>query len=230
IAAVDRDSRSLTTLVMKLGKVPVGVNEDALASDLDDFLSDYGTQSISDFDLSGALNGMVRIIRNHRIILPAKLGMLIKILVMLEGTSQQLNPNFSLAELLNDYKSQAIRRRFSPKRTIRRLRSELRAWTELVERFPRDAGEILDRVKDGSFDVHLDHRRLDTIVNRLVMGILSAALFVGSASLWSRKVAPLISGVSVPGFLGCAVAVWLGFHLIRAVRRSGSLHDREGFH
>ena len=73
--------------------------------------------------------------------------MLIKILVMLEGTSQQLNPDFSLAELLNDYKSQAIRRRFSPKRTIRRLRSEVRAWTELVERFPRDAGEILDRVK-----------------------------------------------------------------------------------
>ena len=227
LAAVDQDSRALAAQVMKVGQVPPGVREASLAADLDDFLSDYATQSITDFDLSGALNGMVRIIRNHKIILPAKVGMLIKILVMLEGTSQQLNPAFSLAELLDGYKMQAMRRRLSPRRTWQRLLSEVRAWTELAERFPRDAVDILDRVKDGSFDVHLDHRRLDTIVNRLVMGVLSAALFVGSSSLWSRNVPPLFRGVSIPGALGCAVAVWLGINLIRAIRRSGSLNDTD---
>ena len=85
-----------------------------MIAQLDDFLADYSNQSIANFDLSGALNGMVGIIREHQIILPTKIGMLIKVLVMLEGTAQQLNPDFSLAELLGDYKQQAIRRRLSP--------------------------------------------------------------------------------------------------------------------
>lgn len=227
IAAVDRDSKTLTTQVMKLGQVAQGVDEDALAADLDDFLSDFGGQSIADFDLSGALNGMVNIIHSHRIVLPAKIGMLIKILVMLEGTAQQLNPNFSLAELLEGYKEQAIRRRLSPQRAWKKVQSEARAWSELAERFPRDAVHVLDRVRDGSFEVHLDHRRLDTIVNRLVTGVLSAALFVGSTSLWSRAAPPFFRGVSIPGVVGCALAVWLGVRLLRAVNRSGKLVDKD---
>lgn len=223
LAAVGRDSRTLTSCVMKMGQVPQGTDELALASELDDFLSDYAEQSVSDFDLSGALNGMIRIIRDHQIVLPAKIGMLIKILVMLEGTAQQLDPQFSLAELLSGYKEQAIRRRLEPKRLLGKLQTEARQWTDLAERFPRDAADILNRIKNGSFDVHLDHRRLDSIVNRLVVGILAAALFVGSASLWSRDVSPHFKGVSIPGALGCATAIWLGFKLIRAVKRSGDL-------
>ena len=228
LAAVDQNAKALTKYVMKLGQVPIDVDKDALSAELDDFMADYGNQSISNFDLSGALNGMIDIIREHRIILPAKIGMLIKILVMLEGTAQQLNPDFSLTELLGGYKQQAIRRRLSPQRMWSRLQTEARDWSELAERLPGDAVDILDRVKKGSFDVHLDHRRLDSIVNRLVMGILSAALFIGSASLWSQSVPPLVRGVSVPGALGCIGAIWLGFKLIRAVKKSGDIQERRG--
>ncbi len=227
LAAIDQDAKRLTGYVMKLGQVPSGIDRVALAAQMDEFLADYGNQSIADFDLSGALNGMMRIIREHQIILPTKIGMLIKVLVMLEGTAQQLDPDFSLAELLSRYKQQAMRRRFSPQRMWSKLQSGARDWNELAEKFPGDAVDILDRVKKGSFDVHLNHRRLDSIVNRLVIGILSAALFVGSASLWSQSVSPLFRGVSIPGALGCMSAVYLGYKLIRAVKRSGDIDNRE---
>jgi ubiquinone biosynthesis protein len=83
----------------------------------------------------------------------------------------------------------------------------------------------MHRLRRGRFDVHLEHRRLDSIVNRLVMGVLSAALFVGSASLWSNNVKPLIWDTSVPGAIGCVVAVYLGFHLLRAISKTGNLRD-----
>ena len=57
-------------------------------------------QSIDEFDLSGCLNGIVDIIRRHEIVLPAKVAMLLKVLIMLEGTAQQLSPRFNLAELI----------------------------------------------------------------------------------------------------------------------------------
>ena len=225
LAVLDKDAKRLTGYVMKLGQVPHDVDREMLASQLDEFIADYSNQSIAEFDLSGALNGMVRIIRDHQIILPAKIGMLIKVLVMLEGTAQQLNPDFSLAELLSEYKHQAIRRRLSPQRMWKKLQTEARDWGELAERFPGDAVDILERVKKGSFDVHLDHRRLDSIVNRLVLGILAAALFMGSALLWSQSVPPLFRGVSIPGALGSLVSVYLGCKLIRAIKKSGDIDE-----
>ncbi|MCP4511175.1 MAG: AarF/ABC1/UbiB kinase family protein, partial [Fuerstiella sp.] len=148
-----------------------------------------------------------------------------KMLVMLEGTAQQLTPDFSLAELLEPYRSDAIRRRLSPTRMWRKLQTAHRDWSRLAEAFPGDVSDIIDRMRRGSFNVHLEHQRLDSIVNRLVMGVLTAALFVGSASLWSNRVEPLVVGASLPGATGCALAVYLGAQLIRAIRKSGNLRD-----
>jgi ubiquinone biosynthesis protein len=84
----------------------------------------------------------------------------------------------------------------------------------------------LGQIKRGRFDVYLEHRRLESTVNRLVMGLLAAALFVGSAQLWSREVPPLVHGVSLPGAAGCAIAVGMGFRLLRAIKRSGNIVER----
>ena len=98
-----------------------------------------------------------------------------------------------------------------------------RDWDRLLEAAPRDLTDILDRVKRGTFDVNLEHRRLETTINRLVMGIIAAALFVGSAQLWSRAAPPVIGGVSVFGALGCALAAFLAFRLFTAIKRSGDI-------
>lgn len=225
IAAIDQDADLLLTGVIRIGQLPPDFNRDELKNDLLGFVDDYGSQSIDEFDLSGALNGMIDIIRSHRITLPSRVSLLIKMLVMLEGTAQQLTPDFSLAELLAPYRHEAIRRRLSPTRLWRKLQHAHRDWSRLLEVFPGDASDIMHRVRQGSFNVHLEHQRLDSIVNRLVLGVLSAALFVGSAFLWSNNVKPLVFETSLPGALGCAVAVGLGAQLIRAIRRSGNLSD-----
>ena len=176
------------------------------------------------FDLSGSLNGMIEIIRKHHILLPSKVSLLIKMLVMLEGTAHQLSPDFNLIELLEPYRVESIKRRLSPQRAWRKLQSAQRDWTRLAETFPSDVADIMNRIRRGSFNINLEHRKLDSITNRLVLGILTAALFVGSASLWSNDVPPKIGSVFVcPGSIGCAVAVYLGFTLVRAIKKSGNL-------
>jgi len=69
----------------------------------------------------------------------------------------------------------------------------------------------------------LEHRRLDKVINRLVLGVITASLFIGSSLLWSRNVPPMIGGYSVPGGLGTAAAVYLSFRLLRAIRASGDI-------
>ncbi|MAI71040.1 MAG: ABC transporter [Rhodopirellula sp.] len=223
MAAIDRDSKRLQECVVELGEVPTDFDRSMLQNDLVNFVDDYGGQSIDEFDLSGSLNGMIEIIRKHHILLPSKVSLLIKMLVMLEGTAHQLSPNFNLIELLEPYRVESVKRRLSPQRAWRKLQSAQRDWTRLAETLPSDVADIMNRIRRGSFNINLEHRKLDSITNRLVLGILTAALFVGSASLWSNDVPPTLGSVSLPGSVGCTVAVYLGFTLVRAIKKSGNL-------
>ena len=223
LAAVDGDAEDLTDYVVRLGSVPPDFDRDRLRREIGEFVTDFGEQSLEEFDLSGALNSMTEIIRRYGIILPSSCSMLLKVLVMLEGTSRELDPQFSLAEVMKPYYIKATSRRFAPQKLLQRSQRTLRDWQRLVDMLPRDLADILSRVRRGNFDVNLQHRRLDTTVNRLVMGIITAALFVGSATLWSSNVAPLVWGTSVPGAAGCLAAVVLGCRLLLAIRRSGDI-------
>jgi len=103
---------------------------------------------------------------------------------------------------------------------LSRLKSTYKDWDRFFGILPKDLADILHRLKRGKFDVHLDHRRLEPIVNRLVKCILTAALFMGSASFCSYQVPPTISGYSILGFLGCAIAVYMGWSITRVIGRS----------
>ena len=226
ISAIDQDANQLMDGVMRIGQVPADSDREQLKNDLLSFVDDYGSLEIDEFDLGGALRQMTVIIRRHRITLPSRISMLIKMLIMLEGTAQQLSPDFSLIELLQPYRQAALKQRLSPARMKRKLFAASREWGRMMDELPEDVSDIIHRVRHGSFNVHLEHQHLDSIVNRLVLGVLAAALFMGSSSLWSYKVEPLLFGASVPGALGCLVALYLGFLVVRAIKKSGDLKDQ----
>lgn len=223
LAAIDKDADRLLDTLTGLGQLPPDFERTRLRSDLIEFIDEYGAQSIDQFDLSGGLNEMMAIIRDHHILLPSRVSLLIKMLVMLEGTSKQLNPAFSIVELLEPYRVETIKRRLSPQRMWRKLQGMHRDWSRLAESLPGDVSDIVNRIRRGRFDVYLEHRRLDSIVNRLVMGLLVSALFLGSASMISNGVQPLIRETSLPGAFGCALAVGLGAMLIAAIKKSGNI-------
>jgi ubiquinone biosynthesis protein len=97
---------------------------------------------------------------------------------------------------------------------------------QLAEILPRRLRDILQQVDSGKFDVHLDHRGLEPSVNRLVLGMMTSALFLGSSLLISYNVWPF-RGVSVPGTLGTMLSAFLGWRLLRAISKSGRLDRRK---
>ena len=75
--------------------------------------------------------------------------------------------------------------------------------------------------------IRLDHRHIDLVISRLVLGVMTAALLVSSALLWSLKAPPVVAGVSVFGALGYLIAAWLGWRLLRAIKKSGDLNSKQ---
>ena len=226
ISIVSQDAQRLTSIVTRLGAVPPGLDEPALSVDLTEFVVHYTNQPVDAFDLAGALTEMIEIIQRYHIALPSSMAMLLKVLVMLEGTAKLLEPNFSLMELIEPYQKTMLRRRLSPARQMRKMRRIYTEVEQLAEVLPRRLREILQQVEMGKFDVHLDHRGLEPSVNRLVLGMMTSALFLGSSLLISRDSWPLW-GVSVPGTLGALLSAFLGWRLLRAISKSGRLDRRK---
>ncbi len=141
-------------------------------------------------------------------------------LAEVEGTANLLNPSFTLFELIQPSAEKAARHRFTPKRVWLQMQRGVRQWERLVRTLPGDLNDIVQGMRAGTFSVHLEHRRLDPVVNRLVLGILTSSLLLGSSLLWSMRAEPLIRGVSLFGAIGYALALVMAVILFRTIRRS----------
>jgi ubiquinone biosynthesis protein len=227
LGIVENDSNLVSEQVLRLGAVPPDCEREKLRADLQDFMADYTGHPLNEIHVGAALSNLVEIIRGHHIVLPPALALLLKTIIVLEGTSRRFSPDVSLTELMQPYCSRLMLRRLSPSRIAKRARRTFRVWDRLLTALPRDLTDLLARFRDGSLTVHLDHRHLDPIVNRLVLGILTAAVFLGSSELWSREAKPLIYGVSIFGAIGYAISLFLGWRLMRAIRKSGNIQSKD---
>lgn len=226
LAILNRDAIHLASVITRISSIPSDLDQAALSSDVADYISYYGGQPLDQLDLSSALTEMLEIVRRYQMVLPAGIALLIKVLVMLEGTNRLLSPHFSLTQLIQPYQRKLFWRRLAPARHMQKMWRVYHELGYLAEMLPRSLVDILQQVQSGRFDVHLQHRRLEPSVNRLVLGMLTSALFLGSALLWSHHVPPLLGDTSIPGAVGCILSVAMGFRLLWAIRKSGNLDER----
>ena len=139
-------------------------------------------------------------------------------------------------EIMKPFQRMLVLKRLSPSRQLRKMRRFYLEVEQLADQLPQRISNILEQVQTGRFDVHLDHRRLGPTANRLVMGLMTSALFLGSALMLSFKVPPLffpgkgplgIQDLSFLGLTGCIVSFLMGFRLTWAIRKSGNLDQPE---
>jgi ubiquinone biosynthesis protein len=237
MSIVQHDVQMLVKIIKRIGQVPPQLDEGLLNNDVADFVGHYATQALHQFDVGGALTDMTQIMRRHRIMLPAQVAMLIKALVTLEGTSELLSPHFSLMEVMQPFHRKMLLRRLSPARQARKFRRLYMELEQLAEVLPQRVMQILEQIQSGKFDVHLDHRGLGPSVNRLVLGMLASALFVGSSLMLSYKVPPVLFAqkeplwfglhhLSILGLLGCVTSIMVGLRLLWAIGKSGHLDQK----
>jgi ubiquinone biosynthesis protein len=227
MAVVNHNSVDLEEIILRLGAAPPDTPRDQLRADLTDFVADYVGQSIQDMDLGGSLSSLFEVIRRYNITLPPPLSLLLRTLGELQGTAQRLSPEFSLAEVFRPFYAKMVRRRLSIRHIFGQLRHTYHDWVRLAQSLPRDMEDVLRHVREGTFSVHLDLRHIDPVINRLVLGVMTAALFVGSCLLWSMKAPPTIGGVSVFGAAGYLIAAYFSWRLLRAIKKSGDINSKK---
>jgi ubiquinone biosynthesis protein len=227
LSIAGRDGAELTSIITRIGQVPPNLDHSGLDYDVNDFVAHYAEQPLENLKLGNALQEMTEIIRRYQIVLPAGIALLLKVLIMLEGTGRLLHPGFNLIELIQPYQRKLMMRRFSPLRRVKKLGRLIGEWERLGEILPKGITEIVGQIQAGRFEIHLHHRSLEPSVNRLVFGLLTSAMFLGSAIMLSTKVPPVVQEISLAGAAGIGASLILGMRLIRAINKSGHLDERQ---
>lgn len=227
LAVAERDVEDLTERVVRLGSPPSDLDREGLRADLAEFIADYGSRPIKELELGAALGEVIDIIARYRIVLPANVSLLLRTLTVLEGSARQLDPAFSLMDLITDYQARTGGHRILPGHWLRDAQRAARGYDRLLRLLPEDAGDILHRFRTGKLELKHEHRRLQASVHRLVVGLLTAALLLSSALLLGR------GEVNQPdlwhptlGLTFLVLAGFLGFRVLRSISAANAEDDK----
>jgi len=224
---ISQDTNRLIDALLELGASQQPVDRAALRRDLDHLLSQFADQPLSALPLGPLLTDVLSIVRRYHLVLPSNLMLLLKTTVMTEGMAVQLDPSFNLVEALSPYVERLMLQQNSPVAWARRLGKTIPDLAWLATEFPQHLRRLIGELERGTlkFDIQptgLDpvFKRAERIANRIVLGVIVAALIVGLSMLVSAY-RPGVTGVwDVVLTIGLTLAGVLAVYLIWSIFRS----------
>ncbi|WP_285163804.1 ABC1 kinase family protein [Shewanella goraebulensis] len=227
IALAEKDAAELTYQVIQICQAQPQLDKVILEKDIGEFVYEYLEVEMNEVALVEVLTEFIRIIKHHKLVIPTEISMLIRVLIMLEGMSKQIDSSISLADAISPYALKMKAAQFAPKNVLKQTIASSTRWQRIINKLPEDIELLTQKITNDHFNINLNHRNLDTIINRLVYGVLSGAIFLGGCMVLSSKVPPLYEGVSIIGFGITAIGSWLAAKLLLAVWRSGDLSNKK---
>lgn len=188
--------------------------EEGLLLDVETFVADYRGVPLRELRLAAMLNEVVAMLRRHRLVLPADLSLLVKAFISLEGMGRELDPEFDMATQARPVLERAMRAHYAPDVVLRRGWRSVRELLGVLRGLPQDLSRLLRAVRRGRLDIHVEVRHLqgvahllDRAASRLTVGIVVAALIVGSSIVMTVPGGPSLLGLPFFGLLGFLGAV-----------------------
>jgi len=206
----------------------ISTDEQMLIVDLEAFVDQYSSLALKDLNLTDMMSDLMTILRDHKLILPADLALLIKTYITMDGLGRHLNPEFNTLVYTAPYVQKIMEERYTPEAMAQRGWRNLVSVTDLLASLPKDLRKLLRASRKGAFQVDITVKRLgvyvnhiDNAISRLTMGIVTAALIIGSSIIMTVEGGPEILGLPAFGFLGYAFATVTGIWLLHSIWKGG---------
>ncbi len=223
VAARRRDARRVSILFLRLGSAPASLDREAYEKDVDRWMDEFLDASLEELDMGRLVEASMELARKHHITLSNDVSLLGKVLAELEGTIEDVGSDLQFDELLESRSSKLIELQFSPQRIVSEMQHHAEDWADLIDALPRDTLALLRQMTAGTLTVGARIVGLDAVTNRVVYGLMIAALFLGSSFLLAFDVPPLVGDLSLLGLIGWIIGLGLFVSVMRAIRRRGGL-------
>lgn len=194
VAISGSDTERLIDTFEDLGMTPGGVDRLSLRMDLARLIVNYRGTSLGDIKIGALISETMSIFRKHKMQMPGHHANLLKVVLMVEGLGQELDPDFDITALIKPYATRLVELRYGPERQKRRGLRASQDMEWLSTDGPRRVRRVLLDFERTGFRINLQERDLAGIYTRIeragawvALGVTLSGLVVAMAILISAN-------------------------------------------
>lgn len=222
LAAVQKNADKIIFLLEDMGITKTTVDKDALKLDLLYLLHYYYDVPLDKISLSDILNEIFMFFRKYNIAMPTELTTLAKTIITLEGTARELNPNFTVYSIGQEFIRYYYNNRLNPKALFDSSKDSIEDIYLDLKTIPKQLRVILKNIEKNNIKIHIDdikapklEEQLSDLTTNISLSLVLASLVVGSSliiaspnieqSVWIRYLA--LAGFLVSFVLGLTLVI-----------------------
>lgn len=228
VAVVDREPLDLVRAMEAMGAAPAQGDSTALVHDVEELLERVHSVPLQQIDTSALILDLMDLMRVHHLRVQPQYALLDKAFLEMEGLARELDPDFDAVEVARPFVGSLWLERWRPDVVFKIMRRHLRDGLDLLKDLPGRLDRLLGMLESGDMSMEFKHKGLVPLTkaiqdssNRVTMGLIVAALIVGSSMIITTGVEPKIFGLPALGLIGYLFSGIAGLWLVWSIFRSG---------
>lgn len=189
---INEDIKGVEKNLLTLGTPRGKIDHYKLREELNNILNNYKDTPLEDINISSFIKDVMRLLITYKISLPKDITMLIRGIIVIEGTLEIISPQINLISVIKNRASKEEISNIFNKKNISKDAYKLLKNTKHLLEIPEDIHNALTELNNGETKLNVEISdsskqidRLEKMVHRIVVCALDVAFIIG-ASLIAR--------------------------------------------
>ena len=224
MALVTNDVYGMKEAVLALG-VPRGkVDHIQLYDDVAALMAQYGDLDFEHLKAGEVARKILMVLKSNNIAIPHGFSMFARGVMIMEGVMTRCCPQVNFSEIFANGLRVSMEKDFSWLAELNKFKRDSYMLMKKSMQLPEQISDILKMTLSGQTKVNLDLtgsqeplQKLDSMINKMIMAIISAALLLGSSTICTTQMEPKIMEIPLLGVLGYLAAMVLCSKLLWSI-------------
>ena len=225
-ALAQHDVFEMKAAVLSLGVPQERIDHARLYQDIDALIAQYGDLDFRSLKMGILSRQIMNVLRSHHIAIAQGISMFCRGVMTIEGVMRLVCPEVSFVEILARSMELSFAKGFNWREEAGKAKREGYILLRKSLQLPEQISDILKMTLSGQTKVNLELTgadeplaRLNKMINKLIIALLSAALLLGSSTICTTQMTPKIMEIPFLGVLGYLAAIVLSARLLWSILR-----------
>ena len=225
-ALAQHDVFEMKAAVLSLGVPQERIDHARLYQDIDTLIAQYGDLDFRSLKMGILSRQIMNVLRSHHIAIAPGISMFCRGVMTIEGVMRLVCPEVSFVEILAHSMELSFAKGFNWREEAGKAKREGYILLRKSLQLPEQISDILKMTLSGQTKVNLELTgadeplaRLNKMINKLIIALLSAALLLGSSTICTTQMTPKIMEIPFLGVLGYLAAIVLSARLLWSILR-----------
>ena len=225
-ALAQHDVFEMKAAVLSLGVPQERIDHARLYQDIDALIAQYGDLDFRSLKMGVLSRQIMNVLRSHHIAIAPGISMFCRGVMTIEGVMRLVCPEVSFVEILARSMELSFAKGFNWREEAGKAKREGYILLRKSLQLPEQISDILKMTLSGQTKVNLELTgadeplaRLNKMINKLIIALLSAALLLGSSTICTTQMTPKIMEIPFLGVLGYLAAIVLSARLLWSILR-----------